>query len=252
MHLLNYMKACVKTTPSPPQALAAPLLLLCCSMLLAAARSSPAQATIDPKLPNKPLYHRRTLLIFPGYETVHQIDGTIPSLKVRQKFELAYRKTIDPSFLVEGVVFAAASQTGYYGPQYGPGAGPYAERFGYYSASLASSNFFADAVMPSILHDDPRYFRKGTGSIAARTWWALRSDFVAESDSGHQTVNGSKIIGYAMATALTGTYSPNGFSSSPAKFAESYGTKFGVNFIANLFREFGGVSERQRDPPFPK
>ena len=212
---------------------------------------SMAQATIDPTLPNKPLYHRRTFLIFPGYETIHQIDGTVPKLRAIQKYKLAYRKTVDPSFLAQAAIFAAASQTGYYGPQFGPGLGPYAERFGYYAASIASSNFFADGLIPAVSHEDPRYFRKGTGSVGGRAWWAFRSEFVAESDSGHQTFNTSKVLGYGAATALTGFYGPNGFQSS-GKFAESYGVKFGVNFVANLFREFGGVSERQRDPPFPK
>ncbi len=210
-----------------------------------------AQAKVNPDLPNAPLYHRRTLLIFPGYETVHQIDGTVPRLKVRQKFELAYRKTVDPSMLAQAAIFAAVSQPGFYGPQYGPGFGPYTERFGYYAANLSSSNFFGDGLMPSILRQDPRYFRKGTGSIAGRTWWAFRSEFVAQNDRGSESVNGSKLIGYAMASALTGAYSPNG-PQTPARFMKSYSTKFGVNFIANLFREFGGVSERERDPAFPK
>ena len=227
------------------------LFLLGAVMLAGAAKTAAAQAKIDPELPNEPLYHRRTFLIFPGYETVHQIDGTVPKLKVRQKFELAYRKTVDPSFLAQALIFAAASQPGFYGPQYGPGASGYAERFGYYTASIASSNFIADGIVPSIVHQDPRYFRKGTGSIAGRTWWALRSEFVCEGDNGREVFNSSKVIGYGASTALTGLYGPNGFQG-PGKFAESYGSKLTVTFIANLFREFGGVSERQRDPKFPK
>jgi hypothetical protein len=226
-------------------------IFLSAGMLAGAATAAMAQASVDPDLPNAPLYHRRTFLIFPGYETVHQIDGTVPRLKVRQKFELAYRKTVDPSFLAQAAIFAAASQPGFYGPQYGPGAGAYAERFGYYTASIASSNLFSAGLLPSVLHQDPRYFRKGTGSVAGRTWWAFRSQFICRGDNGYEAFNGSKVIGYGMASALSVAYGPGGFQSS-GKFAESYGTKFGVNFIANLFREFGGVSERARDPKFPK
>ena len=91
------------------------LFLLGAVMLAGAAKTAAAQAKIDPELPNEPLYHRRTFLIFPGYETVHQIDGTVPKLKVRQKFELAYRKTVDPSFLAQAVLFALASQPGFCG-----------------------------------------------------------------------------------------------------------------------------------------
>ncbi len=219
-------------------------------ILFGPARAAIAQASIGPDLPNAPLYHRRTLLIFPGYETVHQIDGLVPKLSVRQKFELSYRKTVDPSFLAQSLLFALASQPGYYGPQYGPGLGPYGERLGYYSASLATSNLISGGVMSSLLHQDPRYFRKGTGSVLGRTWWAMRSNFVARGDNGHEEINGSKIIGYALATPVTGLYAPNGLQGFQHN-AASYGTKFGINFVANLFREFGGFSDRTRDPHVP-
>ncbi len=229
---------------------------ICSTILFAFAMSAGtakliAQAKIDPTLPNEPLYHKRTLLLFPGYETVHQIDGTVAPLKVRQKYELAYRKTVDISFPAQAALFALASQPGFYGPQYGAGAGPYAERVGYYAASIASSNLFADGLMPSLLHQDPRYFRKGSGSIASRTWWALRSEFICEGDNGREAINGSKIVGYAMSTALTGAYGPNG-PEGAGKTAESYGVKFGVNFVANMFREFGGTSEREGDSHLTK
>jgi len=226
-------------------------IILSAGILSAASTAAIAQATIDPNLPNEPLYHQRTFLIFPGYETVHQIDGTVPKLKVRQKYELAYRKTVDISYPAQATLFALASQPGFYGPQYGAGAGPYGERVGYYAASIASSNLFADGLMPSLLHQDPRYFRKGTGSFAGRTWWAFRSGFLCQGDNGHEVINGSKIIGYGMATALTGAYAPNGFDG-PGKSVESYGIKFGVNFVANMFREFGGVNVYARDSKLAK
>ncbi len=218
---------------------------------LGLARTAAAQASIGPNLPTAPLYHRRTLLIFPGYETVHQIDGLVPKLLVRQKFELAYRKTVDPSFVAQATLFALASQSGYYGPQYGPGLGPYGERLGYFAAGQATSNLISGGIMSSLLHQDPRYFRKGTGSVASRVWWAMRSNFVARGDNGHEQFNGSKVLGYALATPVAGLYAPNGLQGFGHN-AASYGTKFGVNFAANLFREFGGFSDRSRDPQLPK
>ena len=219
--------------------LVAPLRFVCLfTLALLFAPQAWSQARVDPNLPPEPLFHHRTFLIFPGYETVHPIEGRVPKITVGQKFEIAYRKTFDPSIVPQAAIFAAASQTGYYGPQYGPGAGPYLERFGYYAGNLAASNLFSDAVVPSVFHQDPRYFRKGRGSVAGRTWWALRSEFVTESDRGNQTFNISKALGYGMATALSSAYSPGG-PQSPAGFSESYGIKFGVNFVANLFREFG-------------
>ena len=65
-----------------------------------------AQAPIEPNLPEAPLPHRRVLYLFPGYETVQDPNIPVATLRTRQKFEMAYRKTVDFSFPVESVMFA--------------------------------------------------------------------------------------------------------------------------------------------------
>lgn len=206
---------------------------LCCS-----ARS---QARIDPSLPEAPLPHRRVLLLFPGYETIQDPNIPVATLRTSQKFEMAYRKTVDPSFLIEGVMFAGFYQAANYGPQFGPGASAYAQRFGYNEASLASTYFFTDALLPTIFHQDPRYFRKGSGSVGSRIWWAARSEVVAYSDKGKEMPNYSGVLGFGMATALNNAYSPES-SVNFASTMERFGVKEGVSIALNVLREFGGLS----------
>ncbi len=210
-----------------------------------AVNASFAQAHIDTSLPEAPLPHRRVLLLFPGYETIQ--DPTIPvaPLRTKQKFEMAYRKTVDPSFLIESAMFAGFDQVASYGPQYGPGAGPFAQRFGYNAASLSSTFLFTDALLPTVFHQDPRYFRKGAGSVGSRVWWALRSEAVAYSDQGTEMPNYSNMIGFGMSTALSNAYSPAS-SITFDKTMERYGVKEGVSFGLNLLREFGGVSKPEK------
>lgn len=210
-----------------------------------------AQAKVDPTLPEAPLSHARVLLLFPGYETVQDPYVNVPPLTPREKFEMAWHKTLDPSLLIESAMFAGFSQISGYSPNFGKGAGPFAQRYGYYAASLSSTFFLTDTLFPIALHQDPRFFRKGSGSVASRVWWALRSEAVAYNDQGHETANLSMILGFGVSTALSNAYGPRQ-NITFGKNMERYAVKEGVSFGLNLLREFGGVSRlthRQSEIP---
>ncbi len=209
-----------------------------------------AQAPIDTSLPEEPLPHRRVLLLFPGYETIQDPNIPVATLRPKQKFEMAYRKTVDVSFPIESVMFASFDQVASYGPQYGPGGGPFAERIGYNAANLASTFFFTDALLPTAFHQDPRYFRKGGGSIGSRIWWALRSEAVAYSDQGRQMPNYSNMLGFGMSTALSNAYSPES-SNTFGSTMERFGVKEGVSFGLNIMREFGGITAPEKHQVAP-
>lgn len=219
--------------------------LFVAGLLCLAASASSAQAPIEPSLPEAPLPHRRVLLLFPGYETVQDPAIPVAPLRPRQKFEMAYRKTIDPSFLVESAMFAGFAQVSGYGPSFGSDANGFAQRYGYYAAGLATTNLFTDGVLPVLLHQDPRYFRKGTGSVPSRIWWALRSEAIGFNDRGQQTVNVSSMLGFGMSTALSNAYSPAN-SNTLGNTMYRYGVKEGVSFALNLLREFGGLSAPEK------
>lgn len=200
-----------------------------------------AQARIEPSLPQAPLPHHRVLLLFPGFETVQDPVTPVPTLRTRQKFEMAYRKTIDPSLLIESVMFSGFDKAASYGPNYGKGWDSFGQLVGYNAANLSSTYLFTDALLPAVFHQDPRYFRKGSGSAVSRVWWALRSEAVAFSDDGKQMPNYSSMIGFGMSTALSNAYSPES-SITLNKTLERYAVKEGVSFGLNLLREFGGLS----------
>lgn len=206
------------------------------------------QAPIDPTLPEAPLPHRRVLFLFPGYETVQDPNIPVATLRARQKFEMAWRKTVDPSFLVESAMFAGFDVVASYGPQYGSGGGPFAQRFGYNAANIASTFLFTDGLLPTAFHQDPRYFRKGSGSAKSRAWWALRSEFVAFSDQGAEMPNYSSLIGFGMSSALSDAYSPPSSVTFP-KTMERYGVKIGTSVGLNMLREFGGISNPEKHRP---
>lgn len=204
-----------------------------------------AQAPIEPTLPESPLPHRRVLLLFPGFDTIQ--DPTIPvaPLSTRQKFEMAYRKSVDPSQPIESLMFSGIDKAINYGPNYGTGGAAFSQLIGYKAVNLSSTFLFTDALLRTMLHQDPRYFRKGAGSGSSRIWWAFRSEFVAYSDAGREMPNYASMIGFGMSTALSNAYSPESSVTFPQTM-ERWGVKEGVSFGLNILREFGGISAPEK------
>lgn len=200
-----------------------------------------AQAPIDPSLPEAPLPHKRALLLFPGYDVVPQATKPVAPLRNRQKFLMAYHSIFDPSFLIRSGIVTIFDKSLSAGPDYGRGASGEAQLFGYNCTGLASTFFLSDALIPALVHEDPRYFRKGAGSVKSRIWWALRSEFVAFNDRGVQMPNYGVLVGFGLSTVLSDAYLPPK-NVSVGKTFEGYSIKFGSNFGFNLLHEYGGVA----------
>jgi len=145
------------------------LLLLLCVCLLLCSLQSAAQAALDPSLPpgSQPLVKRRLLHLFPDFESV-QPGAHVAPLSTRQKFQLFAGETFDPSLVLIAAGVAGIQQGGNLAPHYGQGSGPYAQRFGATTASFAFAGFYSQALLPTLFRQDPRYFRKGSGSVSSR------------------------------------------------------------------------------------
>ncbi len=213
--------------------------------LLAAVIPVLGQGRIDPSLAPTPLSYTRTLLLFPGVDTVKSPDAVMAPLTVREKYQIFWHRTADVSLPVEALMFAGGSQAVNYSPRYGNGAGPFFERFGSYAGSIASSSFFTDAFFPSAFHQDPRYFRKGRGSFPSRVWYAVKSEFVIRNDSGAMGFNVSGLLGFGVSTAVTDAWYPRN-SVTLGNTLERFGIKLAISATLNLVREFGATRE---DPP---
>lgn len=216
-----------------------PLWIACLGAALSLGPAAQAQGRIDPALPPAPLIYTRTLLLFPGINTVKNPDAVLPPLTTKQKFSIFQHRTLDASLPIEALMLASASQATGYNPKYGEGPGAFAERFGSYAGSIASSSFFGDAVLPSLLHQDPRYFRKGRGSVLSRVLYAVEQEAITHSDSGRLTFNSSGLLGFGMSTALSNAWYPRSsvtFSSTMQRYA----VRLGFSAALNIIREFGG------------
>ena len=202
-----------------------------------------AQGRIDPSLPPEPIEFTRTLLLFPGADTVKNPEAVLPPLTTHQKYLIFWRRTFDFSLPVEALMFAGGSQAVQYSPHYGTGGVAFVERFGSYMGSISSNSFFSDALLPSLLHEDPRYFRMGRGRRwTSRLLYALESDVITRTDSGTKTFNFSGVFGFGMSTALSNAWAPRQNINLSGTMSR-LGVKFGLSSVINIIREFGGTDE---------
>jgi hypothetical protein len=93
-----------------------------------------------------------------------------------------------------------------------------------------------EGLFPSILHEDPRYYRRGEGSIWLRTAYACSRLFVTPTDSGGRTFNYSEWSGNAAATAISNMYYPDGRTAGAN--LEKLGMQIGLDGLANVLKEF--------------
>jgi hypothetical protein len=178
---------------------------------------------------------QRLIGFYPNFYTSYIHDAA--PLTAKQKFSLATRGTFDPVAML-GVGVGAGIEQGtnaYAG--YGQGAAGYSKRFAAKFVDGRSSDFLTHAVFPALLHQDPRYYHQGSGSIKSRVMHAIRSAFITRSDSGRSVLNSSYLLGDMCSGALSNLYYPQAnrgahlvFTNAAVGLAGRVGT--------NLLREF--------------
>ncbi len=127
--------------------------------------------------------------VIPSYLAVEDPRKNVVPLTAKQKFALFAKETLDPFTFASSAAGAALSQIDNDNPKYGHGAGPYAERFGAAMADVTTQNFFSDAVLASLLHEDPALFPQGAGIRRL-----VSSGLCAEPRGGHANGPGNEQI----------------------------------------------------------
>jgi hypothetical protein len=155
-----------------------------------------------------------------------------------QKYRLAWKTSVDPISIAISAGIAGVEQSQNVFSGYGPGAKGYAKRFGAVYADGFVGTFLADAVFPSLLHQDPRYFYKGTGSIRSRALFAIASVVLCKGDNGHWQPNYSSIAGNLAAGGISNLYYPANDRNGIGTVAGTALIRLGETAVANIFQEF--------------
>jgi len=91
-------------------------------------------------------------------------------------------------------------------------------------------------VMPCLLHEDPRYFRRGTGSVGYRLWYASTRVFVTHTDAGAVRFNYSEWVGNSVAVALSNAYYTK--SRDVEDNLDKLGLQVATDSLSNVIKEF--------------
>ena len=149
----------------------------------------------------------RVLGVLPNYRSAEE-DAPFSALSVRRKFYIGYKDSTDyPIFFVAAGLAGLGQLTDQH-PQFGQGMKGYGKRLGGSVADQLIGNFLTESVMPSLLREDPRYFRRGRGRVWSRTGYAASRVFVARNDRGRWTFNFAEVGGNAIGAVIGNAYYP--------------------------------------------
>ena len=179
---------------------------------------------------------QRVLGVVPNFY-VSYVRNAVP-LSPKQKFELAWKTSVDPiSFGVVGVAAGVQqAQNDFNG--YGQGAQGYAKRFAASYGDFLSGTFIGGAILPSLLKQDPRYFYKGTGSKRSRFLYAIANSVICKGDNGHWEANYSSIVGSLAAGGISNLYYPASSREGLELTFENTLIGIGESAAVNLLQEF--------------
>jgi len=157
-------------------------------------------------------------------------------ITTRQKFKIAEQDSFGWNILLLSGAFAGLAQVERTNPSFGEGVEGYAHYYWTAYIDQGIGNFMSEAIFPSMLHEDPRYFLKGEGSTKSRIGSAIRQIFWTRKDNGGHQINFSELGGNAVATAISNAYYPD--SRTARQNLEKWGTQVGTDALSNVLKEF--------------
>ena len=187
---------------------------------------------------------QRVFGIIPNFYVSYEKDPA--PLTTKMKFKLALKVSTDP-VTAGGVLLVASAKQAGNTPDYGQGWGAYGKRFGAVATDGFSDIMIGGAILPSLLHQDPRYFYQGTGTTGSRFRHAVFSTFVARTDKGGSQPNYSSLGGVLASSSLANLYYPRSnrgaglvFGNFAIGIAERIGANVAQEFLLGKFTRRGG------------
>jgi len=149
---------------------------------------------------------QRIFGIIPNYYVVYDSQNAVP-MTTKLKFQMAFRSLVDPVSFAGAITLGAIDQASDT-PGYPQGWKGYGQRVGSVYADGFTDTMFGGAILPSLLHQDPRYYYQGTGPVRSRALHALEAPFACKGDNGKWQPNLSSIGGDLISASISTTYYP--------------------------------------------
>jgi hypothetical protein len=197
----------------------------------------PVQKPKDDDSSVQPPEDKRVFGVLPNYRTT---ENGIPFKRItaKQKLKIALKDSFDWPSYIDGALFAGLYQLENSNPSFGQGAAGYFRRLGTSAGDQIIGNMMTEGIVPSLIHQDPRYFRLGSteGTKKHRLLYALESIIVARMDTGKKTFNFSEWGGNGITAAIGNAYYPDGRSASAT--GQRLLIDCGTDAFSNVLKEF--------------
>jgi len=180
--------------------------------------------------------HQRIVGLIPNFYVTY-IPNAAP-LTSKQKFKLAVVVSKDPATFVLTGITAGLEHWENNLSGYGQGFGGYAQRYAASYGDNLSSTFLSAAILPSLLHQDPRYFYRGRGSIMVRALYAISTIAICKGDNGHWQPNYSNVLGDLGSAGISNLYYPSTDRHNLSVTVTNSLIGVAGGAFANLFQEF--------------
>jgi hypothetical protein len=180
---------------------------------------------------------KRMLWVVPNFGAV-SANTQLPPMSTREKFVLAaHDSVVDYSSFTWAGILAGQAMLLNSDPELGHGIAGYGRYYWRTFTDGVSGAFFTEAIVPSITHEDPRYYTMEQGGFFRRTGYAISRTFLTKTDSGSTSFNFSEVVGNALEAGLSNAYYPpqeRGLSQT----ARNWGTQIESAVLNHLFQEF--------------
>jgi hypothetical protein len=178
---------------------------------------------------------KRAFGVLPNYRTA---DGNAPFQPISAKYKLtiAVKDSFDGPLYATGGIFAGIYHWENQNPSFGQGMAGFTRRYFTSFSDQAIGNLMTEGFMPSLLHQDPRYFRRGIGTKKSRLGHALASIFVCRNDKGDWTFNVSELLGNSVGVAISNSYYPD--TRTVHDNVEKLGIQLATDALSQVLKEF--------------
>ena len=201
-----------------------------------AAAAPSSQSSEQPSVPKSKEQPKRILGVMPNYRAVSA--GAIPPPPTpKQAFKIATENSFDYSSFVFVGITSLLAETSDAHPQLGNGLTGYGRYYWRGFVDKTDGNYLVIFALPTILHEDERYYAKGEGPFLKRAIYAASRVLITPDYHGHNTFNAAEILGRGMAQGISVSYYPSQ-DRTIGSLAVKYGYAIGRDALTNVFREF--------------
>jgi hypothetical protein len=202
-------------------------LLFSASVALGQQQPAPADPPVEE--------HKRIFWIIPNFRTA-ELPVPYTPIAPSAKFKIAAQDSFDRGTVALAAAFAGVGQLSDSNHSFGQGVEGYAKYFGTAYGDFLIGNFLTEGIYPTLLHQDPRYFRRGKGSGWSRLGYSMSQIFVTHGDSGRIQPNYSELLGNSTAVAISMSYYPDNRDAKDA--GSKLGSQLAVDMASNVLKEF--------------